>query len=92
MPKTANLNVRIDPDVKKQAEELFADLGITISDAVNMFIHQALIYGGLPFDVKLPDYNVNHQITLEHFIQEKEQSTGQDTEQFPFPVRKKPGK
>ena len=52
MPKTANINIRIDPIVKKNSEELFQSLGITVSDAINMFLNKSLIEGGLPFEVK----------------------------------------
>jgi DNA-damage-inducible protein J len=57
MAKTANLNIRIDPEIKTNAEELFLNFGITISDAVNIFLHQSLMVGGLPFDVKQPRFN-----------------------------------
>lgn len=49
MPKTANLNIRIDPETKAGAEKLYAKFGITITDAVNMFLRQSLMDGGLPF-------------------------------------------
>ena len=38
--------------VKDEAERLFADLGMTLSGAMNIFLHQALIVGGLPFEVR----------------------------------------
>jgi len=49
MPKTASLNIRIDPETKAGAEKLYANFGITITDAVNMFLRQSLIDGGMPF-------------------------------------------
>ena len=45
------LNVRVDEKLKKQASELFADLGLDMSTAVNMFLRQAVMKDGLPFDV-----------------------------------------
>lgn len=45
------LNVRVDENLKKQASELFADLGLDMSTAVNMFLRQAVMKDGLPFDV-----------------------------------------
>lgn len=53
MAKSSNLNIRIDPDIKEQAEHLFSQFGITITDAINMFIHQSLNYGGIPFELKI---------------------------------------
>jgi len=57
MAKTANLNIRIDPDVKSRAEELFSSFGITITDAVNLFLHQSLLEYRLPFQPHQPQYN-----------------------------------
>ncbi|MBQ8334017.1 MAG: type II toxin-antitoxin system RelB/DinJ family antitoxin [Clostridia bacterium] len=57
MAKTANINVRIDPAVKESAENLFASFGITVTDAINIFLHQSLMVGGLPFEVKQPKFN-----------------------------------
>lgn len=49
MAKTATLSIRIEPKAKSQAEKIFAKLGITLSEAVNMFIHQSVIERALPF-------------------------------------------
>lgn len=57
MAKTATINIRIEPDIKIQAEELFSSFGITVSDAVNMFIRKSLMEGGLPFAVRQPRFN-----------------------------------
>ena len=55
MRKTANLYVRIEPEVKEQAENIFAMLGIQASAAISMFYKQVILHGGLPFDVKIPE-------------------------------------
>ena len=57
MAKTANINIRIEPEIKANAEELFANFGITITDAINIFLHQSIMVGGLPFEMKQPRYN-----------------------------------
>ena len=57
MAKTANINVRTDPTVKADAETLFAGFGMTVSEAINIFLHQSLMVGGLPFEVKRPQYS-----------------------------------
>ena len=62
MAKTAILNVRIDPETKNNAESLYSSFGITISDAINMFLHQSLLVGGLPFDLKNPRYNAKPRL------------------------------
>ena len=54
MPKNATLHIRVDESVKQSAEKTLGVLGISISDAVNMLLHQVTLVGGLPFDVKVP--------------------------------------
>ena len=54
MAKTANIYVRIEPDVKEQAESILAALGIPASNAINMFYKQIILQRGLPFEVKMP--------------------------------------
>ena len=57
MPKTANISLRIEPAVKAQAEDVFSDLGISITDAINVFLHASIMEGGFPFQPKRPRYN-----------------------------------
>ena len=57
MAKTAVINIRTEPETKRDAEELFAACGLTLTDAINIFIKQSLNFGGLPFKVKAPRYN-----------------------------------
>ena len=51
---TVQTQIRIEEDLKKQAVELFSQLGIDMSSAVNMFLKQAVMRRGLPFNVELP--------------------------------------
>jgi DNA-damage-inducible protein J len=51
MLKTAIINVRMTPEVKKQAEELFSSFGISLSDAFNLFVHQSIIEQRIPFQI-----------------------------------------
>jgi len=50
--QTSNLTIRLDKQVKQDAEKLFNELGMTLSGAINIFLHQALEVEGLPFQVK----------------------------------------
>ena len=52
--KSANLYVRIEPDVKEQAESILSALGVPASNAINMFYKQIIIHRGFPFEVVLP--------------------------------------
>ncbi len=54
MAKTETLHIRVSEQVKANAEETLDMLGISISEAVNMFLCQVSLTGGLPFAVKLP--------------------------------------
>ena len=54
--ETANLNVRVDKEVKSAAEDIANSLGMNLSTAVNIFLRQMVSHRGLPFDVRLaPD-------------------------------------
>jgi len=64
MAKSANLNIRIDPETKQNAEVLFQNFGITMSDAVNIFLHQSLMVGGLPFEMRQPSYNAKTEAAM----------------------------
>lgn len=52
MSRMAVVNVRMDEELKKQAEELFEDLGMNMSTAITIFIKQAVRLKGLPFRVR----------------------------------------
>ncbi|MCH5162455.1 MAG: type II toxin-antitoxin system RelB/DinJ family antitoxin [Clostridiales bacterium] len=51
----AIINVRVDDKLKKEAAELFADLGLDTSTAINMFLRQAINSNGIPFAVERPN-------------------------------------
>ena len=53
---TIPTQVRIDENLKKQATELFSQLGMDMSSAMNIFLRQCVMRGGLPFDVVVPQY------------------------------------
>ena len=57
MTKTATINMRIEPAVKAQAEDVFSSFGISITDAINIFLHTSIMEGGFPFQPKQPRYN-----------------------------------
>ncbi len=52
MAKSATLNIRTDPAIKRQAERIYQSFGITLSDAVNIFLRKSIMEGGLPFDMR----------------------------------------
>ena len=54
MEKTATLNIRVNPDVKGSAENILSQLGVPMATAVDMFLKQISLTGGIPFPVTLP--------------------------------------
>lgn len=59
---TVPTQIRVDADIKQQANFLFHNLGLDMSSAVNLFLHQCVLRGGLPFNVEMPKYS---QATLD---------------------------
>lgn len=57
---TTNLNIRTDKSIKDQAEKIFAELGLNMTTAVNMFLRTAIREHGIPFELKL---DVPNEIT-----------------------------
>ena len=54
MTKNETLHIRVNGNVKQSAEQTLDMLGLSISEAVNIFLHQISFVGGLPFEVKIP--------------------------------------
>lgn len=54
MEKTMTLNLRVNPDVKRRAEEVLSQLGMPMSTATDIYLKQISLTGGIPFDVMLP--------------------------------------
>lgn len=54
MEKTATLNLRVNPNVKERAEAVLSRLGIPMSTAIDMYLNQISLTGGIPFAVTLP--------------------------------------
>ena len=55
MSKTATVRARIEPDLKKEVEQLFHELGLSTTDAINIFFKQVKLRHGLPFEVTIPN-------------------------------------
>ena len=74
MPKTAVISARIDPDLKRSAEEVFKKLGLTATQAITLFYKHVELEHGLPFAVRIPN-----DVTAEALEQAR---TRQDLESF----------
>lgn len=69
MSNSVNMSFRVDKDLKKQADELFKNLGMNTSVALNMFLTQSVRQQALPF---LPSMNVDKSIKIENINLENE--------------------
>jgi DNA-damage-inducible protein J len=49
---TTTITARIDSEKKRQAEEIFNDIGMTLSGAINVFINEVVMYQGIPFSLR----------------------------------------
>ena len=52
----ANVNIRVDDSVKKNAEAIFSELGLSMSTATNIFYRHVIRTGGVPFELKLDPF------------------------------------
>jgi len=55
MPKAATVRARIEPHLKEEVENLFKQLGISTTEAINLFYRQVKMRNGLPFNVVIPN-------------------------------------
>ncbi|MBR4546273.1 MAG: type II toxin-antitoxin system RelB/DinJ family antitoxin [Oscillibacter sp.] len=67
MSATTNINIRVDTDLKQDAETLFHDLGLTMSGAMTLFLRAAVNYNGIPFEVKRPEPNTVTKAALAEY-------------------------
>lgn len=73
----ANINIRIDDKLKKEAETLFNDLGLNMTTATTIFLKQCLLCHGLPFEVRMdPFYSAENQAHLRRAISDLEAGKG----------------
>jgi len=73
MAETTNLNIRIDKELKEQAEVFFGELGLNMSSAFNIFVRQSLRQGKIPFELSVvadPFYSSVNMAVLRRSVQE----------------------
>lgn len=61
MPKTATFQFRINPKVREQVEAVYAGCGLTLTEAINIFIQQSINVDGLPFVVTRKSKAAKHE-------------------------------
>ena len=55
MAKTATIHTRVEPEVKEQVDSILDKLGISTTEAINMFLRQVIRYRGIPLDLRIPN-------------------------------------
>ena len=68
MAETINVTIRLDKDVKENAERMFSDFGMNLSTAFNIFVRQTLRQGKIPFEIYDPFYSEKNQAELSRRI------------------------
>jgi DNA-damage-inducible protein J len=67
MGKTGYITARIEPKLKARAARVLANVGVSTTDAITMFLRQVVLRNGLPFEVRVPNAQTKKAIEeLEH--------------------------
>ena len=74
----ATITIRVDDDVKKQAEELFDNLGLNFTSAINMYLKKTISVDGIPFDV-VRNYN---QVTIQAMLESERLAHDPNTKKY----------
>jgi len=72
MTETINVTIRLDRDVKENAEKMFNEFGMNLSTAFNVFARQALRQGKIPFEIYDPFFSEKNQTELARRIADVE--------------------
>ena len=64
MAKEATLQVRMDAELKDQAEQLYRNMGTSLAEAVRIFTRQSVLENGMPFRIHVPSQNPGQRIGI----------------------------
>ena len=79
MAKTQTVYTRIEPELKTDVERILTRLGLTPSEAINVFFNQVVLHKGLPFEIKVPDMTAAEaKAVLMSKLKEGEESVRQE--------------
>lgn len=77
MSTPTTITIRTDKEVKKEAQQIFADLGLDLSTAINVFLRQVIIYQGIPFPLrKAEDFNAETLAAIDETENHPERLSG----------------
>ncbi len=57
--KTLTVRARVEPELKKETESILADIGLSTTEAIRLFLHQVRLRKGLPFSLTLPEADMD---------------------------------
>jgi DNA-damage-inducible protein J len=79
MARSAMIHARTETSLKAEVEAVFKELGLTTTEAINLFFNQVRIFKGLPFDVRIPNEetlqaidDIRNKRNLTHYKNKKE--------------------
>ena len=55
MAKTATIQARINPDLKKKAQKILNTLNLSMSEAISLYLTQVTLHRGIPFEIRIPN-------------------------------------
>ena len=71
MANSVNINIRVDSELKRKAEAVYAELGMNLSTAMNVFLRSSVRYGGIPFELKLDALNMETLVAMDDAVNGK---------------------
>lgn len=57
MQKTSSIHVRVEPKIKEEVEKILDTLGMTATEAINIYLRQIILNSGIPFEIKTPKFS-----------------------------------
>ncbi len=79
MANTTNLNIRVDEDLKREAEAIYAELGLNMSTAMNIFLRYSVRYGGIPFELRIDKPNMDTLAAIDDVNNDRNMSKAFDS-------------
>ena len=73
MPEQAFLQVRVDKNLKREAENILDKVGIEMPTAVRMFLKRIVLEGGIPFDTKIPEIAFQEKVVTVESKEKKQE-------------------
>jgi len=70
-----SITIRMNREVKQEAQAIFSALGMDMTTAINVFLRQAILFGGFPFEVRLSKPNEETLAAIDEVRQMKENPT-----------------